>query len=657
MKRFLLIACALLVSVFGFAQELIKNGDFELPKDGKKYGAIDSIPNWKTDDHRVACNIRDIFNGDGVCNQWDEAGSFYQVVGVVPSVETTFAVNYKVCCTYSYWAGWKIPLYVVFSSYSGNDPKTRVPIDTLETEFYTASKNYGKDSTINKQFILKAGNVRAGQHLVVEFKQKNSQDYGYSSSWTYLNYDDISVFATGGQVVVNENPGTELLTNGNFSLPADSVEHKNVNNIPNWKTDTQSGDYNGRSNANSGPRKKEALAWIWDESPALYQLIGDVPSVSTKYDVSFDLSCFYTWWSDYKSDFFVIFSSYKGDDPTKRVPLDSIKYNFDCAGAKWFNFTTETGSWTLPAASAHAGEHLVVEFKPFNSKDFGYGSSYTYFWMDNCSVKSTTVTSDPQNLLQNGDFSLPADSVEHKNLNNIPNWKTDTQSEDFNGRSNVNTGPKKKEAVAWLWDETPGIYQVIGNVPSVATKYDVSFDLSCFYSWWSDYKSDFFVIFSSYTGDDATKRVPLDSIKINFDCAGSKWFNFINEKGSWTLASGSKHAGEHLVVEFKPFNSKDFGYGSSYTYFWLDNAVVKSSIVTEVAESKVTNNIKIIAFDHQIRIVGANEIKSVSVFDLMGRKILSIKPNSSVIQVSQLSGFYIVVVDSDAGPKAQKVIF
>lgn len=660
MKRSLLIAFVLLISVISFAQELIKNGNFELPGDGKKYLSIDSIADWKTDDHGDASNVRDIYNGNAVCSQWDEAGSFYQVVGVVPSAETTFDVNYKVACTYSYWAGWKVPLYVIFSAYSGDDPKTRVPIDSIKTEFYTAAANYGKDSTINEKFILKAGNAHSGEHLVIEFKQKNSQDWPYGSSWTYLNYDEISVIATGGQVVVDENPeptGAELLVNGDFTLPDDQVEHKNLNTVSGWKTDTESEEFNGRSYANEGPQKDNAVAWLWDETPGIYQVIGTVPSKATKYDVSFDLSCFYTWWSDYKSDFYVVFSSYSGTDATSRMPLDSIKLTYDCASANWFNFTNETGSYTLPTGSAHAGENLVVEFKPFNSQDFGYGSSYTYFWIDNCSVKASEVSSDTENLVQNGDFSLPNDSVEHKNLNNIPDWKTDLQGEDINGRSYANEGPRKNDAVAWLWDETPGIYQTIGTVPSVATKYDVTFDLSCSYTWWADYKSDFYVIFSSYSGADATTRMPLDSIKFIYDCASANWFNFTNETGSFTLPAGNSHSGDNLVVEFKPFNSQDFGYGSSYTYFWMDNVVVKSTVVTGLVENKITNNIKVIAYDHKIRIAGADGIKSVSVYDLMGRKILSVKPEGSLVNVPQLSGFYIVVVDSETGMKSQKVVF
>ena len=217
--------------------------------------------------------------------------------------------------------------------------------------------------------------------------------------------------------------------------------------------------------------------------------------------------------------------------------------------------------------------------------------------------------------------------------------------------------PEKKDAVAWLWDETPGIYQVVGTVPSEETKYDVSFDLSCFYTWWGDYKSDFFIIFSAYSGTDATTRVALDSIKFNYDCVQANWFKFTNLTGSYTLAAANAHAGENLVVEFKPYNSQDFDAGSSYTYFWLDNVVLKSSIATPVIQTRADNDIKIVGYNHQIRIDGAKQIRSVSVFDLMGRKILTVKPSSNVIEVSQLKGIYIVVVDSNAGKKAQKVIF
>ncbi len=472
MKTNLLLALMLLTGLTTWGQELIKNGDFKLPDDGKIYGTIDSIPNWRTDDHRVGCNVRDIFNGDAVCNQWDGAGSFYQVVGVVPAEKTTFQVSYKITCTYSYWAGWKAPVYIIFSSFSGDDPLTRTPIDSLEYEFWTDSKNYGKDSLINLTWTLDSGSQAAGKNLAIEFKQFRSADYGYDESWTYLNYDDISVVATGGKVIVdNGGTGTELLTNGDFSLPNDSVEHKNISTIPGWKTDTNSADVSGRANVNTGPRTKEAVCWLWDETPGIYQVIGTVPATATQYNVSFDLSCFYTWWGDYKSDFYVIFSSYSGDDATKRLPLDSIKFVYDCVGSNWFNFSTLTGSFVVEAGSPHAGENLVAEFKPYNSADFMSGSSYTYFWMDNCSVKS-----------------------------------------------------------------------------------------------------------SVYTAAQVIKNVPADRLKI-------------------------------------------------------------------------------IVYDHTLRVDGASLVKSVAVYDLTGRKVFQVRPSNYLIQVPQLSGFHIVRVETDLGVKTQKVVF
>lgn len=659
MKKNLLFTVLLSIAFSAFGQELIKNGTFTDPDNGRDYKTIDSIAGWQTDDHRLDCNVRTYSNSDAVCNQWDGAGSFYQVVGVVPAEETTFKVTFKIACTYSYWAGWNVPVYVIFSSFTGDDPKTRVPFDTLGFEFWTGAAHYGIDSAIDMQLVLPAGSPLAGQKLAIEFKQIRSADYGYDESWTYLNYDDISVIASGGKVIVDTpETGTELLQNGDFSLPADSVEHKNINNIPAWKTDTQSEDYNGRSNVNSGPRTKEAVAWLWDETPGVYQIVGTVPAVATQYEVSFELSCFYTWWSDYKSDFFVIFSSFNGTDSTARVPLDTLKFNYDCVSSDWFNFHTLTGTYTLDAGNAHAGEKLVIEFKPYNSLDFGYGSSYTYFWLDNCSVKESTVAVADDNLVKNGDFSLPNDSVEHKNLNNIPNWKTDTQSEDYNGRSNVNTGPRTGEAVAWLWDETPGVYQVIDTVPSTATKYAVNFELSCFYSWWSDYKSDFFVIFSSFSGNDATTRVPIDTIKYVYDCKSSDWYHFSAMEGSITIAPGNPHAGEKLVVEFVPYNSTGFGYGSSYTYFWLDNVVVKSSpAIINGIERKPVSNIQIKAFNHTITIDGAHQIDNVSLYNLMGQKIFSTRSNSNQIKVPEISGLYIIVVDADHQQVSHKAIF
>jgi len=105
MKKYVLFfVSAWFIGTMGFGQELIENGDFELPDDGKKYQRIDSIPGWLTDDAE-ANSGREIIEENGVGWHWDGTSSIYQIVGTVPSVETQYDVSFDATCFYSYWSG------------------------------------------------------------------------------------------------------------------------------------------------------------------------------------------------------------------------------------------------------------------------------------------------------------------------------------------------------------------------------------------------------------------------------------------------------------------------------------------------------------------------------------------------------------------------
>jgi hypothetical protein len=91
-KRLLLIVSAWIIGTMGFGQELIQNGDFELPDDGRKYNLVDSIPNWFTDD-TAANNGRDFLEENAIGWHWDGGKSIYQVVGTVPATEA-------ICCEF-----------------------------------------------------------------------------------------------------------------------------------------------------------------------------------------------------------------------------------------------------------------------------------------------------------------------------------------------------------------------------------------------------------------------------------------------------------------------------------------------------------------------------------------------------------------------------
>ncbi len=174
--------------------ELIKNGDFELPDDGKKYNRIDSIPEWLTDETNGDANGRDMVESNGVAWLWDDTGSIYQAVGTIPSGATRYSVTFDATCMYSYWSGDYItPVYVILSSYTGTDPSTRVPFDSLTFEVSAIGADWMTWVTKTGELTIEANSDLAGKNLAIEFDIYNSSDFGYGESWTYLYYDNISV--------------------------------------------------------------------------------------------------------------------------------------------------------------------------------------------------------------------------------------------------------------------------------------------------------------------------------------------------------------------------------------------------------------------------------------------------------------------------------
>jgi hypothetical protein len=203
--------------------------------------------------------------------------------------------------------------------------------------------------------------------------------------------------------------GQELIKNGDFSLPDNGTEYQRIDSIPNWCTDALTGEENGRAIHEGNP-----VCWAWDEGASVYQVVGDVPSVQTTYTISFDVTCFYTWWGDYVTDLYVIFSTFTGTDTTSRFTIDTVKFTYDCKQADWFQFANRSDVYVLEAGNAHAGEHLAIEIKMYNSLLFGYDHSYTYLWYDNVSVIQKSVSGIPEK--QNTSlkvFPVPASGVIH----------------------------------------------------------------------------------------------------------------------------------------------------------------------------------------------------------------------------------------------------
>lgn len=188
----------------------------------------------------------------------------------------------------------------------------------------------------------------------------------------------------GNEVTFTTAASTELISNGDFALPNNTTEYTPISLIPEWLID-DAGENSGR-----GFEGTDGLGWLWDGTSGIYQNIGTVPAVATKFDVSFDVACSYSYWAGptFNIEVYAIFSAYSGTNPATRVPIDSI--TFEAATDPYMDWKHKTGSYTLPAGNTHAGKNLVFELEIFNSRDWGYDESWTYLDFDNVSVKQSS---------------------------------------------------------------------------------------------------------------------------------------------------------------------------------------------------------------------------------------------------------------------------
>ncbi|GEM_PF-3831454 len=279
---------------------------------------------------------------------------------------------------------------------SGCEKKDPVAVTTSAVTEITSVSAVGGGTVINKDnaTIVSRGvcwAITANPTVASNKTVEGGGDGTFTSNLTGLISNTtyhVRAYATvgadtyyGDEVTFTSTASTELIQNGDFELPKDGKEYTPISLIPNWKiddTDTQSGRAFDGSNG---------VGWLWDGTSGIYQVVGTVPSVATKYSVSLDVSCSYSYWAsaDFNIDFYVIFSAYSGTDPTKRVPIDSL--TFTSATDPYMSWKHKTGDYVLPALNSHAGQNLVVEIDIFNSRDWGYDESWTYLDFDNVSVK------------------------------------------------------------------------------------------------------------------------------------------------------------------------------------------------------------------------------------------------------------------------------
>lgn len=177
----------------------------------------------------------------------------------------------------------------------------------------------------------------------------------------------------------------ELITNGDFELPADpSVV--TINQVTSWKTDETDASIIGRG---TDTRNTTKYVWMRSSSKSFYQVVGKVPSVASDYAIKFDGNYDWTdWGNGYNTNLCVRFSSYSGTDPARRITIDSVIIQTGGFPGYGNNWGTKTAKFSIPAGSPKTGENLVIEFAvlPYNGGQYDDGVWYDF---DNISVVQT----------------------------------------------------------------------------------------------------------------------------------------------------------------------------------------------------------------------------------------------------------------------------
>ena len=190
--------------------ELIVNGDFSEPASGD--GSIASAVPWKTDETTDVTDPAGVLDWIGQAYDeykgqtayvwyYDWSKSLYQVVGMVPAGETKYDISFTNTCTWNAWGDYVQQTAVIFSAYSGDDPTTRVSIDTVlfdEPVYPGWDMNTWDAKTGTYTLSAAKAAANAGKHLVIEFDALHYWDGEWASDVWY-NIDDISVMQSSAK--------------------------------------------------------------------------------------------------------------------------------------------------------------------------------------------------------------------------------------------------------------------------------------------------------------------------------------------------------------------------------------------------------------------------------------------------------------------------
>jgi Carbohydrate family 9 binding domain-like/Secretion system C-terminal sorting domain len=357
----------------------------------------------------------------------------------------------------------------------------------------------------------------------------------------------------------------ELLINGDFSLPADGKKYglDTSHAVPGWTTDSKT--------LNSVNREGYYMATMNFGAPSIYQVVDTISADQKVYKVSF--LGHISWDPSGVSDTVTMtakLSAFSGTDRTSRVVFDSINFLMIVADGKTSNsLANYVGTFTIPAASAYAGDSLVLELDLTKVTRAPGTLDAPWVEFDNVSFMSAN-NSDV--TLANGDFSLPADGKKYGlDTSSVPGWYTDDTHNNSVNREGAYT--------ASFVNYAKSLYTVIGTVNSYENLYNVGFSAKLDWDASSEDTVTLTVSLSAFKGDRKNRSIITSKDYILLDGSGNSaaWINNIQE--ALDIAAGSKYAGDSLALEFDVTKWVK-APNDSNVWTLLDNVVVTTAAGT-----------------------------------------------------------------------------
>lgn len=180
--------------------EIIKNGDFTdaTPADAPTIG---QMAFWKTDevdDGTVLGRYDDGPPHGWVAWTWHQAKGIYQTVGTVNNNAADFHISFSGRDDYDYWGSDPF-VAVKLRVYDGNDPTSRVTVDSATVQFPSGG-GWKDNQTVDFSWTADKAAQYAGKNLVVELDVLSAfEAFGYTGydDWeVYMALDKVSVIQT-----------------------------------------------------------------------------------------------------------------------------------------------------------------------------------------------------------------------------------------------------------------------------------------------------------------------------------------------------------------------------------------------------------------------------------------------------------------------------